>query len=304
MLKTNQEKVVMMSVQGKVANPMKGTTNHTVDYDGNAFTLPGTGGIVYNVKVGDSVYGLAGDHIEPGVSTAAHEEERSGSLNSGYNFYACTGNEARIVNAPDKSIIGKKGVVIGHHGGIEHVIIDFPQYVLEKMTLKDEILIKGWGQGLKLMDYPEILLYNLDPELLQKMKIKEKRNGERKILEVPVAAIIPGELMGSGVGSLSVSTGDYDIMTMDKEYIKKHDLEDLRFGDFVAIVNHDNRYGRCWKEGAVTIGIVIHSDCLKSGHGPGVTTLMADVNGQIKPAIDKKANIADIMKIGNKRKSR
>ncbi|PLX19991.1 MAG: DUF4438 domain-containing protein [Candidatus Muiribacterium halophilum] len=302
MLKTNQEKVVMMSVQGKVANPMKRSANHTVDHEGKAFTLPGTGGIVYNVKVGDSVYGLAGDHIEPGVSTVAHEKERSGSLNNGYNFYACTGNEARIVSALDKSIVGKKGVVIGHHGGIEHVIVDFPQNVMEKMTLKDEILIKGHGQGLKLTDYPEILLYNLDPKLLNKLKIKEKKKGKKKTLEVPVTAIIPGELMGSGVGALSVTTGDYDIMTMDKKYLKKHKLEDLRFGDFVAIVNHDNRYGRCWKEGAVTIGIIVHSDCLFSGHGPGVSTLMADVSGCISPVIDKKANIADILKIGNKRK--
>ena len=44
---------------------------YRIDRDGVPFVLPGTGGIAYNVKVGDPAFGWAGDHIEPGVSTAA-----------------------------------------------------------------------------------------------------------------------------------------------------------------------------------------------------------------------------------------
>ena len=50
------------------------------------------------------------------------------------------------------------------------------------------------------------------------------------------------------------------------------------------------------------IGIVIHSDSFFSGHGPGVTPLLTCPKGMITPLIDSKANIADILKIGNKRK--
>ncbi|MGM0608120.1 MAG: DUF4438 domain-containing protein [Candidatus Muiribacteriota bacterium] len=299
MLKTNEKKLIQMSVQGKVANPMKRSAGHVVDHNGEPFSLPGTGGIVYNVKVGDSVYGWEGDHIEPAVSSAADEKERNGAKNTGYNFYSCIGNEAVIISSSDSSIKGKTGVVTGHHGGIEHVIIDFPDKVLQKMTLKDEILVKGFGQGLKFIDYPKVKIFNIDPELLKKLNIREKKLKTKRKIQMGVSAIVPGELMGSGVGSLSTGSGDYDMMTMDEKYLKKHNLLDMKFGDIVAIANHDNRFGKCFRKGAVTIGVVIHSDCKVSGHGPGIATILSDDgSGIIEPFIDKKANIGQILKIG------
>jgi hypothetical protein len=293
MLRTNREKVVMISVQGRIANPrVRGT--HMVDREGRPFLLPGTGGITYNVKVGDSVFGWAGDHVEPGVSTILDEEKRYDPPNRGFHFYACVGNEARAVTGDAK---GDVGVVTGHHGGAEHILVDFPEETMEKLQLEDKILIKGYGQGLRLLDYPDIHIYNLDPGLFESMGI----TGDEEGIEVPVTAIVPGELMGSGVGSLSMGTGDYDIMTTDRGMLEKHGLTGLRFGDFVAIENHDNVYGRSYREGAVTIGIVIHSDCMLAGHGPGVTTLISSREPRIRPRIDPNANIATILKIGRKR---
>jgi len=98
--------------------------------------------------------------------------------------------------------------------------------------------------------------------------------------------------MGSGLGSASVASGDYDITTADSETIHKLGIDKLRFGDIVAIDNTDNRYGRCYRKGAVTIGVVVHSDCILAGHGPGVTTIMTAKTGKIAPVVDKKANIA------------
>jgi hypothetical protein len=109
---------------------------------------------------------------------------------------------------------------------------------------------------------------------------------------------VPGHLMGSGVGSLSMGTGDYDVMTTDRKEIAKLGLDKLRFGDFVAIMDHDNVYGRSWRKGAVTIGIVIHSDCLVAGHGPGVTTLVACARPLIVPRLARHANLAEILRIG------
>ena len=294
MLRTNSEKVVMMSVQGTVSAPAY-RGNFGIDSNGVPFTVPGTGGIVYNIKIGDSVYGWESDHIEPGVSSIREQKDSYNPKNRGYHFYACIGNTAKIITGDLK---GKTGIVTGHHGGAEHIMIDFPHDVLEELTLDDKFLIKGWGQGLKLLDYPDVHAYNLDPDLLQKMNITEK-DGK---IQVPVSAIVPGELMGSGVGSLSMGTGDYDIMTTDKEYLKKHNLMDLRFGDFVAIINHDNVYGRSWREGAVTIGIVIHGDCKYAGHGPGVTTLLSSMTPIIEPVIDENANIGKVLGIGKFRK--
>ncbi|HEC79549.1 MAG TPA: DUF4438 domain-containing protein [candidate division WOR-3 bacterium] len=294
MLRTNEKKLVMMSVQGKVCNP-GARRMHGVDAQGKPFHLPGTGGIVYNIKVGDPAFGWEADHIEPCVSSILDEKNRYDSSNTGYVFYACVGNEAIIKTGDAK---GKKGIVTGHHGGAEHVMIDFPDSVLEKLTHDDKIMIKGYGQGLKLLDYPDVVIYNLDPRLLRKMGLKAVRGK----LRVPVTAKIPAELMGSGTGSLMMTGGDYDIMTTDKKFIKKYQIDKLRFGDFVALMNHDNVYGRSFRKGAVTIGIVIHGDCRYAGHGPGVTTLMSAAKPIIEPVINPNANIAKIMKIGRFRK--
>jgi len=294
MLKTNEKRLIMMSVQGKVANP-GGPRAHSVDAEGNPFLLPGTGGIVYNVKTGDPAFGWEADHIEPCVSTILDEKERYDRPNAGYNFYACIGNEAIVKSGDAKD---KKGIVTGHHGGAEHVIIDFPDDVLNKLSIDDKILIRGYGQGLKLLDYPEITIYNLDPRLLQKMEIIKKGNK----IQVPVTAKIPAELMGSGTGSLMMGAGDYDIMTTDRDFIKKHRLDKIRLGDVVALMDHDNLYGRSFRKGAITIGIVIHGDCRYAGHGPGVSTLLTSAKSLIEPVIDPDANIAKILKIGRFRR--
>lgn len=296
-LRTNSDKVVTLSVQGKVSYP-SGRRNHSVDADGRAFLLPSIGGICYNVKVGDPAFGWAGDHVEPGVSAIADWEKRFDHPNTSFHFYSCVGNEARVVTGDAK---GAKGVVTGHHGGAEHVIIDFADDVLDKLHMEDKFLVRGRGQGLELLDYPEIRLLNLDPELLPKLNSGPLPGGR---LEIPVAAVIPGHLMGSGVGSLSMGTGDYDVMTTDRAEIARLGLDRLRFGDFVAITDHDNVFGRSWRRGAVTIGIIIHSDCLVAGHGPGVTTLMSSAKPLLVPKLSPRANLAEMLKIGRFRPKR
>lgn len=293
MLKTNKDKLVEMSVQGKVSNPGV-RRSHGVDSEGRPFHLPGTGGIVYNIKVGDRAFGWEADHIEPCVSTILDEEKKYERSNSGYVFYSCVGNRAKIISGDAE---GDTGVVTGHHGGAEHVMIDFPDETLEKMSLEDKILIRGFGQGLKLLDFPEIAIYNLDPHLLSKINIEVKNDR----LKVPVTAKIPAQLMGSGTGSLMMTGGDYDIMTTDMNFIKKHGIDEIKLGDFVAIMDHDNLYGRSFREGAVTVGIVIHGDCQYAGHGPGVSTLLSSSKSLIEPVISSDANIGKVLSIGRYR---
>ncbi|GAI43518.1 unnamed protein product, partial [marine sediment metagenome] len=252
MLRTNKDKLVMISVQGRVSYPVR-RGPYRITYDGKPVVVPGVGGITYNIKVGDCAFGWEADHVEPGVSTVVNEEKRDEGPNCAYNILACMGNQARVVSGEAK---GALGVVTGHHGGIEHVLIDFAQEILEKLCIGDKILIKACGQGLKLLDYPEIKVFNLDPSLLEKMNIKKMNNDT---IEVPVTCEIPAKLMGSGLGSASVASGDYDITTADKKMVEKYKLDQLRFGDIVAISDADNSFGRSYREGAVSIGIVVHS---------------------------------------------
>ena len=110
--------------------------------------------------------------------------------------------------------------------------------------------------------------------------------------------MVPSAAMGSGIGVTNVGSSDYDIMTGDPESMEEYGLDKIRFGDIVALLDQNNRYGRDFRKGAVTIGIIVHSDCLLPGHGPGVTTLMTCATPLIEPVIDPKANLADIYGIG------
>lgn len=289
MIRTNKEKLVRIAVEGTVAPAMSWINE--VGRDGIVRSLPGVGGITYNVLLGDSAYGWAADHIEPAVSSILNAEKRDKKPNMTYNFLACIGNEVTVLAGQAK---GAKGIVTGRHGGMEHVMLDFPRATLEKLSLEDRFQIRTFGQGLELIDYPEILVSSLDPRLLEKMKLKGLKRG----LEVPVAGIVPGKLMGSGIGELQSRSGDYDIQTADANLTKKHGIDKLKLGDIVAITDHDASFGWRYLEGAVVIGVVIHGDSFCAGHGPGVSTIMSSATGKIIPRIDPKANIGRYLKIG------
>jgi len=291
MLKTNQNTIVEFLLQCQ-PGPPRTRGNWSVDHLGKPFILPSIGGITVNIQVGDSAFGWAGDHVEPGVSCTADTKNPYEHPNTSLQLFSCVGNKARVISGETKDSIG---TVIGHHGGSEHIIVDFPREVKEKLTYDDKIIIQARGQGLKLLEYPNIQLFNLDPDLLQKMKIV--KSGKTK-LEVPVTTMVPAACMGSGVGSAHVATGDYDVMTSDPETVKEFQLDKMRFGDFVALMDHDNRFGRAYRKGAISIGIVVHSDCLIAGHGPGITTLMTCDTSLIVPVRDPQANIADLFGIG------
>ena len=280
----NKDKLVMQSVQGSIAHPR--TRPYGIDREGQANVLPGTGGITYNVSVGDPAFGLAGDHIEPGVSMKID----NGSKNSSMVFLVCIGNKARVVGGEAEDA---EGYVTGTHGGINHVLVNFKQEDLEKMKVGDDILIKAYGQGMELKDYPEVKAYNLSPTLMEKMNIRE--SGDK--LKVPVTTSIPGHLMGSGIGASTTAMGDYDITTGNKEEIKELGIDKLKLGDIVYLENCDNTYGREYKGGAGTIGIVIHSNCIKMGHGPGVTTLLTSKKDVIEPVVDSEANISNYLEL-------
>lgn len=296
MLKTNEKKLVEVLLQCQ-PGPPKSRGAWGVDHQGTPFILPSIGGITMNIQVGDSAFGWVGDHIEPGVSCIADTHKPFEHPNVPLQVFACVGNKAKVISGAAK---GKTGTVIGHHGGSEHLIVEFPKTVKEKMNYDDKLTILGKGQGLELLDYPEIKVWNLAPELLRKMKIKEIDG----CLEVPVTTLVPAACMGSGIGAANVAKGDYDIMTSDLKTVKKYKLDKIRFGDFVALLDHDNRYGRAYLQGAVTIGIVVHSDCRNAGHGPGVTTLLTCPKPLIKPVINSKANIADLLQIGTGKKQK
>jgi len=292
MLKTNAEKLVRMSVIGEVASPVVGRSVYNVSATGTPSVLPGVGGITYNVRVGDLACGWEADHVEPGVSVENKENDaRYGQgANAAFNVLSCVGNEAVVVSGDAK---GAKGVVTGKHGGIEHVLVDFKLETMEKLVLGDKILVKAFGVGLKLTDFPEVKAMNMDPSFL--IALDPKAQGDK--LEVPVTHMVPAAIMGSGLGSNQTFSGDYDIQLFDEKVVEQYGLEDLRLGDLVAIIDADHSFGRIYRQGAITVGIIVHTNCVTAGHGPGVTSLLTSASGKIIPRMDAKANVAKLLNL-------
>jgi len=146
---------------------------------------------------------------------------------------------------------------------------------------------------LKLIDFDDVKVMNMDPSFLE--ALDPKPNGEK--LEVPVTHLIPAAIMGSGLGASQTLSGDYDIQFFDEKVVEQYGLNDLRLGDLVAIIDSDHSFGRIYRRGAISVGIVVHTNCVTAGHGPGVTSLMTSPSGKIIPKIDSKANIACLLKL-------
>lgn len=286
-LTTNRDKLVKVAVLGQIA-PQEyefgWTTPYLISHEGTPRVVPGTGGITYNVRVGDLIKGVVGDHVEPAVSS----RNPDGKANGGYNILSCVGNRATVVSGDAK---GAEGVVTGTHGGIEHVMIDFAEDELRKMVIGDNIQVEAWGVGLAIDQFPDVRCTGLSPDLFDRW-ISETRNGR---LVVPVAKCAPAAIMGSGLGRDNVYRGDYDINLFDERIVAQYGLDELRFGDLVAILDADRTYGRHYYTGAISVGIIVHGDSYISGHGPGVTGLLTSRRGEIEPVIDANANIADML---------
>ena len=284
-LQLNIDQLVRLSVVGEIDHPTLRKTGYVINSKGQAEVYPSVGGISYNVRIGSAATGWMADHVEPGVSIRnSGPSTGEYSPNGALNVLACVGNSGQVISGEAKGVFG---YVTGKHGGIDHVMVDFQPDVLEKMTVGDKIMIKSFGVGLKLLDYhPDILAMNIDPELLLKLNLKVGKN-----LEIGVTHMIPAKLMGAGLGSTSAHSGDYDIQMFDAKAVDEFRLDALRLGDIVAILDSDASHGWIYREGAVTVGVIAHSNSVISGHGPGVTTLLTSTSGKIRPFIDKNANL-------------
>ncbi|MCL5036453.1 MAG: DUF4438 domain-containing protein [Chloroflexi bacterium] len=291
MLKTNVERLVKISVMGTISHPRQAVDPYKISVEGKPVVLPGTGGITYNVKVGDLIAKWRADHIEPGVSMKNTDDPDPGtrtSANDALIAYSCIGNKAVVVSGHAQ---GGEGVVTGKHGGVDHVIAYFKEEILYKLIPGDKILIQAFGLGLEIEGLPNVKVMNIDPGLLQKMDLRISDG----ILEVPVSHHVPARIMGSGLGRNNSYKGDYDIQLFDEKTANQYRLKDLRFGDIVAVIDADNTYGRSYREGAVSVGVVVHGACYTAGHGPGFATLFTSREGKIRPRISSGANLADIL---------
>ena len=77
-------------------------------------------------------------------------------------------------------------------------------------------------------------------------------------------------------------------------------LDGLRLGDLVAIRDWDATYYTGYREGALTVGVVVCGDSPVLGNGPGVTLLVSAADGALVPDVDSGANIASCWVSGSR----
>lgn len=289
--RTNEDRLVAVGVAGQVAHPIVRPSPYRIGRDGVLRLVPGSGGIVLNRRVGDPAVGLAGDHVEAGVSLHNNGREVVGPRdgpNRALMFYSCVGNPVRVTSGP---AAGAVGTVVGKHGGINHVIVDFPPEVKRRLLIGDRMQIDAYGQGLALPDLPEVRLLNLSPRLLRRWGVRVSRGR----LHVPVTHQVPSQLMGSGMGRSEGVLGDLDIQLSDAGLVRRFRLGTLRLGDLVAVRPLDFRHGPSRRPGVVTVGVVVHSDSPVAGHGPGVTPLLIAPAERLRLVRDPQANLARVL---------
>lgn len=289
-LRLNTEELVTIAVGARVAHPVAPANPYRIGHDGVPRVLAGPGGIVLSHRIGDACVGLVADHLEAGVALHNNAREVVGPRNGPNNAlltYACVGN---LVEVTSGACRGARGMVTGKHGGVDHVIVDFPPRTLRALAPGDAVKVCARGLGLRLIDVPDVSLFNCSPALLRRWGLVA-RDGT---LVVPVARVIPARVMGSGLGRNTVWRGDYDIQLFDAPTRRRYGLDALRFGDMVAILDADARHGPSFHGGWTTIGTIVHGDSTVSGHGPGVTVLMTGRRGRISVTRDRHANLAAI----------
>jgi uncharacterized protein DUF4438 len=276
---TNASRLVSQVLTGEVWPPLADRHGYRVGPDGQPFVLPGMGGVTLGVHCGDPASGYASDHLEPGASIR-HADP---AANMAVQFLTCVGNEVTVTSGP---AAGATGHVIGQHA---YVLADFTEAQAAALTTGDAVSIAAVGQGLRLTEHPAVTVKNCSPGLLEAMPGGTRQDGR---LEVHVAARIPAEAIGAGAGMISEYAntdlmGAYAGLGEDLSL----GLESLRVGDIVALADQDHRYGRGYRAGYLTIGVISTGQCLLFGHGPGPSTLLSGPAGAFSLVDDPDANL-------------
>ena len=290
MFATNQATLVKISVLGEIANPvMPGlpASPYFVSADGEPMLVPMFGGLVFNVGLGDRALGWAAELIQPGVSI----KNANPTANTALGVYSCLGNRARVMSG---AAAGATGVVIGKSGRFaEHVICHFEADDLERMAPSDKIQIQAYGTGLRLDEFPRVQFKGCSPKLLDALSPDSTSTGA---LVVPVKGIAPSVLAGAGAG-LTSENGAINLQTSEPRLLAECGLDDLRFGDLVAITDWDSRYGHGYLRGSTVVGVVCQGGSFRSGYGPGICVIMSGTAGAIEPVVSDGVNIADLLSL-------
>ena len=208
MIRSNASDLVEAAIGGEVWPAAADRNPYKVDSEGVPAVTLGMGGICFTQRAGDPAFGWEGDHLEPGVSVRNSDSGAEHAL----HYMVCVGNEAVVTSG---ACSGVRGVVTGEHA---HVLVDFPPGSIELLAIGDRIQIRSVGLGLRLLDYPDVVVHKMSPKLLAAIGLDSSEDGS---LKVPVVGEIPARFMGSG-GELNADYVDQDFLwKVDDDMLSK-----------------------------------------------------------------------------------
>ena len=252
----NGDRLVQTRLLGFIAPP---SANQVVDPEGRLVVRPGQGGIVLGVGPGDLADRWVSDHLEPGASIVHPEPAANHALQA----FSCVGNRATVLGGPAN---GAEGVVIGKHGAL---LAAFAPRDLARMAPGDAVEIDGCGVGLALDDEGEVAVHSCSPELLDALVPGRTPDGR---MRVPVVGTLPPEAAAAGLG-MDVARFNIDLQ-VDQPPVTAV-AAGLRFGDVIAVLDQDHRYGRQVREGWLVVGVIVHGHSVGGGHGLGMVSLLS-----------------------------
>jgi hypothetical protein len=295
MIKTNKDNLLEAALIGEITHSAV-TPTYATGWEAKPYIGLGRGGIVYNVKIGDPCFGWAwGEKVEPGVSADGVGNARE---KGAFRNLSGVGNRVKVIDGEAKgeygTVVGKVGYIPdgGEPGRSHHVVLHFEDDVLDNLTIGNKVQIRAHGVGLKFVDYPDVRVISCSPKLIESWGLEEEGGS----VSVPVTKVIPTEFVGQGSGGAPAESSGWDIQTQSPDAVAH--VRDMRFGDIVLLEDILTAWGREYYEGAVTIGVISCGPSKAVGQGLGVTTLLTCKEGELKPKVDPKLNLKEMLGLG------
>src|SRR5262245_57903375 len=129
--------------------------NRVVTPSGEAKILPGQGGVVTGIALGDRAGPWAGDHVEPGLSLW-HPDA---AANRALRLLSCVGNQVAML---DGAAAGAVGIVYGKHGAVLAMVAPSD---LARVAPGDRVAIEAEGVGLVVEGEPDLVCHSCSPQL-------------------------------------------------------------------------------------------------------------------------------------------
>ena len=113
-------------------------------------------------------------------------------------------------------------------------------------------------------------------------------------LRIPVVATLPAEAAAAGIG-MDVARFNIDLQ-IDQPPVALP-ASGLRFGDLIAVLDQDHRFGRRFAPSWLVVGAIAHGHSIGGGHGLGMVSLLSGPAERIALERSPAATLHDLLRL-------